>query len=272
MLVQATCALASRWRSLICIVLLAGSVPLHSLAQESVDLRSVETTEILHRMELRLDELESTNQALLAENSRLVDQLTAERYDTRFAQPLAAVTDMPSEGMTISMFSDTSRLTIGATLSGLSTFSTTRQFSPSLPLLLFPASPTGQATNTFDLHARQSSIDARFTGPEVCGLKPGGELYTLFFNDNITDDNYGMLVYFAYGELKNEQMRFAAGIQKDIFNPLGPTVLPISVLYASGNAGSYRGQIRWERYFHFDDDRSTDVSVWAERADCNARP
>ncbi len=115
-------------------------------------------------------------------------------------------------------------------------------------MLLYPGSPTNQDTNTFGLHARQSSINARFSGPEVCGLTPGGEIYTLFFNDNITDDNYGMLVYFAYGELKNESMRFAAGIQKDIFNPLGPTVLPISVLYASGNAGSYRGQIRWERY------------------------
>lgn len=83
-------------------------------------------------------------------------------------------------------------------------------------------------------------------------MTPGGELYTLFFNDNITDDNYGMHVYFAYGELKNDQMRFAAGIQKDIFNPLGPSVLPISVLYASGNAGSYRGQIRWERYVPLD--------------------
>ena len=235
-------------------VVVACSVPLSAAAQEPLDLRSEGTAEILGRMDRRLDELESQNEVLREENNRLVDQLTAERYETPFVPPPSEMAHLPVEGMTISMSSDASRLTIGATLSGLSTFSTTRQFSPSLPLLLFPASPTGQATNTFDLHARQSSIDARFTGPEVCGLKPGGELYTLFFNDNITDDNYGMLVYFAYGELKNEQMRFAAGIQKDIFNPLGPSVLPISVLYASGNAGSYRGQIRWERYFPFDDD------------------
>jgi len=65
--------------------------------------------------------------------------------------------------------------------------------------------------------------------------------------------NYGLLVYYAYGELKNDQMRFAAGLQQDIFNPVGPTVLPFSLLYGSGNAGSYRGQIRFERYVHCDD-------------------
>jgi hypothetical protein len=75
----------------------------------------------------------------------------------------------------------------------------------------------------------------------------------VFFNDNITDDNYGMLVYYAYGELKNDEMRFAAGLQRDIFNPVGPTVLPMSLLYGSGNAGSYRGQIRFERFVHSND-------------------
>jgi hypothetical protein len=150
------------------------------------------------------------------------------------------------------MLNNTSQLKIGAALSGLATFSTVRPFSPSLPLFLYPASPAGLATNTFDLHARQSSINARFTGPEFLGLTPGGETLTLFFNDNITDDNYGLLVYYAYGELKNDQMRFAAGLQRDIFNPVGPTVLPIGQLYGSGNAGSYRGQIRFERYVHFD--------------------
>jgi hypothetical protein len=82
------------------------------------------------------------------------------------------------------------------------------------------------------------------------GLTPGAEIVALFFNDNISTDNYGLLLYYAYGELKNDRMRFAAGLQRDIFNPVGPTILPISFLYGSGNAGSYRGQIRFERYVH----------------------
>ena len=244
---------------LACLVVAACISPLLASAQEPLEIENEGTSQTLGRLERRLDDLEAQNQSLLGENARLLDQLAAEQIDTSlsdisFVPSPSTLTQAPGEGVTISMLNDSSRLTIGATLSGLSTFSTKRQFSPSLPLLLFPGSPTNQDTNTFGLHARQSSINARFSGPEVCGLTPGGEMYTLFFNDNITDDNYGMLVYFAYGELKNEEMRFAAGIQKDVFNPIGPAVLPISVLYASGNAGSYRGQIRGERYVPFGND------------------
>lgn len=79
------------------------------------------------------------------------------------------------------------------------------------------------------------------------------EILAHFFNDNLTSDNYGLLLYYAYGELKNDKMRLAAGLQRDIFNPVGSTILPISYLYGSGNAGSYRGQLRFERYGHFED-------------------
>lgn len=151
------------------------------------------------------------------------------------------------------MLNNTSKLNLGVNLSGLAIFSTARPFVSGLPFFLDPASANGLATNTFDLHARQSTLYARFTGPEVCGLTPGGQILTLFFNDNITSDNYGLMVYYAYGELKNDQMRFAAGLQRDIFNPVTPTILPISYLYGSGNSGSYRGQIRFERYVHSDD-------------------
>lgn len=232
------------------LIIVACLLPLHAVAQEP---SSDGTTEILGRLDRRLDELEQENRAIRAENARLLSTIENSDRDFLKAVPPAAPTYVPGEGATISMLNDTSLLTIGARLSALSTFSTRRPFSSSVPLFLYPASPSGQNTNTFDLHARQSSIDARLTGPEVFGLTPGAEILTLFFNDNITDDNYGLLVYYAYGELKNEQMRFAAGLQRDIFNPVGPTVLPISQLYGSGNGGSYRGQIRFERFVHFDD-------------------
>lgn len=226
---------------------------LHAMAQEPPLPNSEATTQVLGHLERRLDELEQENRAIRAENAQLLKAFENSDSEHEQAWLPAAPTYSPGEGATISMLNDTSRLTIGANLSALATFSTSRPFSSSVPLFLFPASPTGQDTNTFDLHARQSSINARLSGPEVFGLTPGAEILTLFFNDNITDDNYGMLVYYAYGELKNDQMRFAAGLQRDIFNPVGPTVLPISQLYGSGNAGSYRGQIRFERFVHFND-------------------
>jgi len=226
----------------------------HALAQEPLDLRSEGTAEILSRLQHRLDELEQENQGILNQNAQLIDEMKARRDEVSLGEQSSTSTYTPGEGVTISMLKNTSKLTVGVNLSALATFSTNRPFSSSVPLFLFPGSPPGLDTNTFDLHARQSSINARFTGPEVLGLTPGAETLTLFFNDNITDDNYGFLVYYAYGELKNEQMRFAAGLQRDIFNPVGPTVLPISQLYGSGNAGSYRGQIRYERFIPFGND------------------
>ena len=269
--------------------------------------------ETLRRFEHRLDQLEKENQAIRAENARLLAQAkpnsqsvsdprvgigtntvipaqassvgsprilatTPASFGPLEPTPNVAIPDAdnkallatppatssaatapaktsssPGEGVTISMLNNTSKLTLTGNLSGLALFNTDRTFSPGLPLFLFPASPAGLATNTFDLHARQSNIDARFTGPEIFGLTPGGEVFAFFYNDNITTDNYGLLIYYAYGELKNDQMRFAAGLQPDIFNPVGPTVLSLSSLYGSGNAGSYRGQIRFERYVHCDD-------------------
>jgi hypothetical protein len=253
--------------------------PWIATAQEPARSAGEPTVELLRGMERRLDELERENRAIRLENARLLDQsvpssqpLSEPRIgiaaDSVIPAPVpslnsppipdpssapSALSHTPGEGVTISMLNNTSKLNIGVNLSGLAIFSTARPFASGLPFLLDPAPPDGLATNTFDLHARQSTLYARFTGPEVCGLTPGGEILTLFFNDNITSDNYGLLVYYAYGELKNDQMRFAAGLQRDIFNPVSPTILPISYLYGSGNSGSYRGQIRFERYVHSDD-------------------
>jgi hypothetical protein len=55
----------------------------------------------------------------------------------------------------------------------------------------------------------------------------------------------------AWGDLKNENWRFAAGYQFDVFNPISPNILPFSVLCGSGNAGNaFRGQVRLERFLH----------------------
>src|SRR5262249_339301 len=65
---------------------------------------------------------------------------------------------------------------------------------------------------------------------------------------------WGFLPLQAFAQLKNEDWRFAAGLQLDIFNPLNPTVLPVSYLGASGNTGAFRGQARVERYLQTEDD------------------
>lgn len=241
-----------------CLCLIGCIVSVSGLSANDLTLdRLIEGDEhgqLLQSFAERLDAIESQNQKLREENQRLLADLEAERFRDFAPDPTPTISHTPGDGVTMSMLNDTSKLQFSAALSALAVASTKRPFSPGLPLFLLPDSPTGQDTNTFDLHARQTTLFARFTGPEVGGLTPGGEILTLFMNDNLTTDNYGLLVYYAYGELKNEDIRLAAGLQRDIFNPVGPNVLPFSLLYGSGNPGSYRGQIRFERYFKFDNE------------------
>jgi hypothetical protein len=79
----------------------------------------------------------------------------------------------------------------------------------------------------------------------------GGTVLAMFYNDNVIADQYGFLPLLAWGELKNDRWRFAAGLQFDVFNPGAPTVLPFSALCGSGNSGnSFRGQVRVERFLN----------------------
>jgi hypothetical protein len=98
------------------------------------------------------------------------------------------ITYTPGEGVTISMLNDTSRLRLSASLSALMLFNEKRPFTSGAPFLLLPDSPFGLATNTFDLHARQSSLFASFEGPEFSGFTPRATILTFFFNDNLAAD------------------------------------------------------------------------------------
>ena len=129
-------------------------------------------------------------------------------------------------------------------------FSGARPVAPGIPFYLTPASPFGFNEATFDAHARQTTLFAAVSGPDVGDFKAGGLALAVLFNDALIVDRYGFLPVLAYGELKNEDWRFAGGLQIDIFAPLLPTVLPFSYLAASGNAGVYRGQLRAEHFVH----------------------
>jgi hypothetical protein len=124
-----------------------------------------------------------------------------------------------------------------------------RPQAPGTPYFLVPDSPAGFSQDTVDIHARQSTLGADFTGPMIGSLRSGGRVKAMIFNDDVLQDRYGLLPLLAYGELTNDDWRFAAGLQMDVFAPGGPTVLPFSGLNASGNAGnSFRGSLRIERF------------------------
>jgi hypothetical protein len=137
-------------------------------------------------------------------------------------------------------------------------FNGARPLAPGTPFYLLPDSILGFSQDTVDIHARQSTLGAAFTGPRLGSLQSGGLVVAMLYNDAVIVDQYGFLPLQAYGELKNEDWRFAAGLQFDVFAPGIPTVLPFSALAASGNAGNaFRGQVRLERFL-----RPADTVQW----------
>ncbi|PQO43955.1 hypothetical protein [Blastopirellula marina] len=133
-------------------------------------------------------------------------------------------------------------------------FGSARAISPGTPFFLFPGPTNGFDDSYVSVHARQSMLGAALDGPQFGGFQSGGQLLVMFFNDNVIADQYGILPLQAYGELRNNDWRFAAGLQFDVFAPGAPTMLPFSALAGSGNAGNaFRGQLRLERFIHVSD-------------------
>lgn len=133
-------------------------------------------------------------------------------------------------------------------------FNGRRPVAPGTPYFLTPGPVAGRDQQTFDLHARQSTLGAVLAGPQLGCWQTGGQVLGIFYNDNVLADKYGFLPMLAYGELRNEDWRVAAGLQFDVFNPIVPTILPFSALSASGNSGNaFRGQVRLERFIPLSD-------------------
>jgi hypothetical protein len=174
---------------------------------------------------------------------------TPATIDLLSTSPPPAMTYKPGDGLTVSMMNGQSTLKLFGQFSAVGSAATTRPFPTGGSLFLLPPSAVGNRTNTFDINARQTGFGASFTGPELFGLTPGAYFLGFIQNDNLTSDAYGFLPFNAYGELKNDEWRFAAGLMRDVFNPANPTLISLLNLYASGNTGSFRGQMRVEHYY-----------------------
>ena len=173
---------------------------------------------------------------------------TSRRFDSGASEEQVAA-ESPKPLPVFSLLPDF-KVLLGGTVTADFVYASQRTVAPGTPFLLTPASPTGASTQTFNAIARQSTLFALFQGPEICGFESGGLVAANFYNTNLVSDLYGLLPIEAFGHLRNDDWRFAAGLQLDIFNPRMPTVLPFSILLGSGNTGAYRGQARVERYFY----------------------
>jgi hypothetical protein len=176
------------------------------------------------------------------------------RSEVHAAIPLEAVeppvvaTDVPSVQVEPPSVISHHLLQLSGNFSLVGIAGSSRAFVPWNPLFMLPESPFGLSTETVELHARQSSLSALYQGPEVHGFATGGMLKVYMLADSITSDTYGLLPVVAFGELRNDRWRISGGLQPDLFAPRDPVVIPTVLLGGSGNPGTFRGQLRVERF------------------------
>ena len=67
-------------------------------------------------------------------------------------------------------------------------FNESRPLSPGTPFFLLPKSIMGFDEQTFDIHARQSTLGASLAGPQFGGFQSGGMLMAVLYNDAVIVD------------------------------------------------------------------------------------
>ncbi len=171
-----------------------------------------------------------------------------------------AVTEL-SKKLTVVTADENFKLVLGGAVIGDFLYNSARPVAPGTPFFLTSGPLPGFRQQTFDASARQTTLSVLVSGPEFCGFQPSAVIVANFYSSSLIEDLWGFLPLQAYAQLKNDDWRFAAGLQLDIFNPLNPNVLPLSYLGASGNTGAFRGQARVERFLHLDDNQQITLTA-----------
>ncbi len=174
---------------------------------------------------------------------------------------LGQTLEQVAKNLTVTTADENWKLVVFGWLQGTAIFSSARPVAPGTPLFLLPDAAPGFREQTVDVHARASSLGGLVVGPRLGDWQTGGLALVFFYNDNIIADRYGILPFLLFADIKNDDCRFAAGLQLDIFNPVMPNMLAFSYLFGSGNTGNYRGQFRVERFLSYTDDTAVTLQA-----------
>lgn len=152
-----------------------------------------------------------------------------------------------SKRLTVTTADEQFRIVIFGAVVGESVSSTQRITSPSSYLFVNPF--LGRDSPGVEVHGRGTSLGAQILGPEIGGFRSGGQLLVYLYGQSPFANLYGLFFAFAYADLKNDDWRFAFGLNQDVLNPLNPTTLNFGYGLDAGNTGFIRGSFRAERYF-----------------------
>jgi hypothetical protein len=126
----------------------------------------------------------------------------------------------------------------------------------SRPIILYLSDNRG-ANEQFTVHGQTTALGLNFSGPQIGSLQLGGMILFNFLGDRPALNQATPFFLRGYGELKNENWRFAFGQQGDLFNPLNPVTINFGGHKQAGNGGAFRGSLRAERFI-----RPSDVVQW----------
>jgi hypothetical protein len=157
-----------------------------------------------------------------------------------------------SKRLTVTTADEQFRFVIFGALVGETIYSTQRITTPGSYLFVNPF--LGRDSPSIEVQGRGTSLGAMLTGPEIFGFQSGGQLLVYLYGESPFANLYGAFFAFAYADLKNDDWRFAFGLNQDVYNPLNPTTLNFGYGLDAGNTGFIRGQLRLERYFKPNDE------------------
>jgi hypothetical protein len=112
---------------------------------------------------------------------------------------------------------------------------------------LNPKNP-GISEDMATIHGKQSQLNFQLTGPTYGDWKTGGIVMMNYMGAQPLRNFSGANIVLAYGEVKNDQWRFAFGRMLDLFAPINPTTVNQLQQRGAGNVGIYQGAMHLDRY------------------------
>lgn len=118
------------------------------------------------------------------------------------------------------------------------------------PMILYLNSQLGAGftEDQFTVHGQTSALGLNFSGPSIGSFQLGGMLLYNYLGSRPVLNQSSPFFLRGYGELKNEYWRITFGQNGDLFNPLDPVTVNFGGNKQAGNAGSFRGSLRAERF------------------------
>ena len=198
------------------------------------------------KLRLRIDSLLPTRGGT-PNVEQAAHSLTTSNYgalcDPRYGPP-SAVATRSARGWQVKLFGQGAVETVYAS-----------EESTARPFILFvdPRNPVQQKQLT--VTGQSTQIGVRLDGPECGDFKTGALILFDFHGDRPVLNEASPYFIRGYGELFNDDWRFAFGQNADVVAPLAPIAINWTELAAAGNFGyGQRGQIRLERFLYPEED------------------